>query len=1005
MASEISELVSLIIRRGVSPDEIRQEVTSAIREAYQLWTHSKKESISVEIEYLSSSIRIYIDGKDCTPPEFSEPAQHAARRALLNLLEKNDHTMGKSKSNRGFGGIIHILFWFYNFIYILFTILFVIFLLNESYLFNTIKTIGAIKVAIIGLVLLVPYLTVGITLRRKLYKNTGQVSQIFFLFEIPIIAISLFSFNILTNAAPSIWITLLVLMMVPFYWLFEAIHFSSKNKMILVVSHCIKVLIVATTVYIGLILAFFLPLITGGFIKLLWKIISETGSGGLYSPYYNIFSIIMVLVFGSLIVVSIAILLTLPYVLTYIVWKSVKKSWIELELGFQKLVPQLITSATVISFFTFLLFSSYQGDILPLINQLVKIKSISTFEERAQIAAQLIPEKENLRRRIQDGQNAHERYVFIKEDKFLEKAYAELFGFNLNSFSIVQDTFDLVAYPFTYSGPKFIYDNSIDNSYRYVFGQNTSKTESISEAQVKLENQRISATSQNNGLFAHISIEQTFSNTAYSDQEVIYEFSLPSGSVITDLKLGNNLEYKGRVAPKGAAAKTYQREVNKMRDPALLEQTGPRQYRLRIYPIPAKMYTSNVQNTQKVQFGYLVPLGKEGYALPSYTKKQNIEEKRKIATAVKLNGTTVSINSKANTIPTANAAEKLCNNPIEDIEIKNSGTDARILYTQAACSPLVSSGLRLALIYDVSAHRKNTKQWQEIQNLLTHNPDFFNKNTVDLYYFNDLISSKQTLRPNIKIADPVYFGEREVDTLPPQINENYSAVLLLTDNEFIIPTNLVNFSENGAKIIVVYENNKIPAFTQQTTYTILETNTKIEGNVEEALIFAIRNDLELGDETLLKTPYWNLVRSVTSTTNASEDQNLQELLTSYEIQKAISTYKGFIDQNPGFADMLYQKTQSVTHLSSLIALVNGQQELNLYYDSQKYDRYTETSPAPPINITFPQNAMYGFSDADSMNRGILNLFLLLNVVLIGFAGFIYGIRALRMRRNPITPQK
>src|SRR5262249_55241893 len=42
------------------------------------------------------------------------------------------------------------------------------------------------------------------------------------------------------------------------------------------------------------------------------------------------------------------------------------------------------------------------------------------------------------------------------------------------------------------------------------------------------------------------------------------------------------------VAPRGAAQRVYGGEVRRRRDPALLEQIGPRQYRLRAFPIPPR---------------------------------------------------------------------------------------------------------------------------------------------------------------------------------------------------------------------------------------------------------------------------------------------------------------------------------------------------------------------------------------------------------------------------------
>jgi hypothetical protein len=81
-------------------------------------------------------------------------------------------------------------------------------------------------------------------------------------------------------------------------------------------------------------------------------------------------------------------------------------------------------------------------------------------------------------------------------------------------------------------------------------------------------------------------ITYEFQNTTTSNQEVVFNLMLPNAeSVMTDLHLGLNLEYTGTIAPRGAAAKVYQDSLRRNTDPALLEQTGPISYRLRVFPV------------------------------------------------------------------------------------------------------------------------------------------------------------------------------------------------------------------------------------------------------------------------------------------------------------------------------------------------------------------------------------------------------------------------------------
>ncbi len=107
-------------------------------------------------------------------------------------------------------------------------------------------------------------------------------------------------------------------------------------------------------------------------------------------------------------------------------------------------------------------------------------------------------------------------------------------------------------------------------------------------------------------------ITYEFQNTTTSNQEVVFNVMLPNTeSVMSDLHLGLNLEYTGTIAPRGAAAKVYQDSLRRNTDPALLEQTGPISYRLRVFPVTSTS-DSKTQWRQRVQFTYISPLSTDG---------------------------------------------------------------------------------------------------------------------------------------------------------------------------------------------------------------------------------------------------------------------------------------------------------------------------------------------------------------------------------------------------------
>ena len=101
------------------------------------------------------------------------------------------------------------------------------------------------------------------------------------------------------------------------------------------------------------------------------------------------------------------------------------------------------------------------------------------------------------------------------------------------------------------------------------------------------------------GLYTNLTT-YTFQNTTSMLQEVFIEFSLPSAeAVITDLRLGMDLQYPSQVAPRGAAKAVYERSMRRSIDPALLEQVGTDTYRLRVFPIPRNFEMSEFMTDQR----------------------------------------------------------------------------------------------------------------------------------------------------------------------------------------------------------------------------------------------------------------------------------------------------------------------------------------------------------------------------------------------------------------------
>ena len=112
----------------------------------------------------------------------------------------------------------------------------------------------------------------------------------------------------------------------------------------------------------------------------------------------------------------------------------------------------------------------------------------------------------------------------------------------------------------------------------------------VGQAHVWLESQEV--TVEDRGGVGVVTVHDVLRNRTWNDREVVVYFTLPEGAVPTGLWLGDSPDrseaFTHVVAPRGAAQQVYREQVRRSVDPAILEQVGPRQYRLKAFPILAR---------------------------------------------------------------------------------------------------------------------------------------------------------------------------------------------------------------------------------------------------------------------------------------------------------------------------------------------------------------------------------------------------------------------------------
>jgi hypothetical protein len=798
----------------------------------------------------------------------------------------------------------------------------------------------------------------------------------------------------------------------------------------------VRLLILGVTAYIGLMVAFFIPALIAALMKTIWQVVDSVVTQAFrYGSFLELIPLTIITLFGSLLVITGALVILLPYIVSYFLAKSVRASWYELlpKMGKKTLIGSI--AATYILLIFVVLFSSWQGTVTPLLTSLEKIQEKTTFEDREKIAERLFPQEKKVTQAITDGQNAYARYLFVKEDESVAQMYAEIFNQSSDTFILLQGMFNLVAYPFMYNGPRIEYNSPLYMNYQYVYGKDIDGYDSSNYTYkaVKLKKREVTTTSVAHNLFAKITITEEYQNETYSNQEVLYEFSLPNNSVVTDLKLGANLENEGIIAPRGAAWRIYQGELNKQRDPALLEQTGPREYRLRVFPIPSKIVGTKREDNLKAQFTYLTPLTSQGYALPAYTLEQNIDTKTAVHTGTR-DQKTIPLNADTKIIPRDDAQNILCSTGTSQIAIKTASTSATLQLTKGNCpdQKLQVVGKNIAIYYDVSAKRKDSTQWEQITKL--QKEEIIKNNTVDLYLFNDLVGEKTTLTPTEALTHPIYFGTQHAQNLLAVVPAIYDTVIILSNKDFPLHEGTIFFKDpqkTKRTIYIISDDQKYPALTQSHINDLYQSNYNFVDSITEALLIDQKTkDRDPARPVIATTPYWTLTQGeINEVAEVSTDEDLKAFLAAKDIENQMRIYIGSLDQNRALADTLYREGQQdhiVTPLSSLIALVNETQKQNLIYESEKFDKYTDNNTPPgtsgsirlPINTQFgfttspfssslgqsldvsaPNGSSpYGFTSMGNAYSSIFNLFIFANAIIIGLAAITFGIKYLKQRR-------
>ncbi len=277
----------------------------------------------------------------------------------------------------------------------------------------------------------------------------------------------------------------------------------------------------------------------------------------------------------------------------------------------------------------------------PQIQALALLAQPATTESSRQA---LLARSQQIRSGLLNAYLSSYRYLSSREDNnHIRELYRGTVGLPEPTAQRLQTVYNQLMSPFLYQGSREdrpraaqlyaqFFDTSIqkaeraavNHALRSTFNRDEVKAGLLNANQEKVWLAQQALTVQEHGDWAELELHEVYENQTPEVQEVFYSFSLPESAVITGLWLGESEDLAKRfafvVSPRGAAQQVYNDQVVPERpvDPALLEQVGPRHYRLRAFPVFQKPRRMHLWLT------YTVLRQADGWPLPALGEPRNV---------------------------------------------------------------------------------------------------------------------------------------------------------------------------------------------------------------------------------------------------------------------------------------------------------------------------------------------------------------------------------------------
>jgi putative PEP-CTERM system integral membrane protein len=560
------------------------------------------------------------------------------------------------------------------------------------------------------------------------------------------------------------------------------------------------------------------------------------------------------------------------------------------------------------------------------------------------------------------------RYLRYQDDETVLNAYKWL-QLPQSMAQGIQSTYNFVTDPFTYQGSRSdredaakLYAQFFDtpilrgekDRIRHAVESNFNRSEvnagllSVDAKRVFLAQQQLKISPH--GDWADVELHETYSGQTLEREEIFYYFSLPESATVTGVWLGEtsnrSLRYPFQVSTRGAAQQVYKEQIQQRVDPALLEQVGPQNYRLRVYPILPQGKPMHMWMTYKV-------MKQDGsWQLPQLNERRNVYWNRQTKRTV--DGKLIAVGDKW--LPDSIAADKSAPE-VHQLTLPNGN--------QIIAKPFDPQGYslpqnkRLAIVldgsYSMNAHRPElakTIDWLQAK-ILPHNQ-------LDLYLTTSPAGKPQSVpMAGFKPDTAIFYGSIEPQQMLAQFetlrqaaaNAKYDAIVMITDRgSYELTAEQAQIKSMPAPLWMVHLGGLPSAYDDATLAAIQSSGGSISTDVK-TVMQRIATLPSLGQSTSLLSVVdnyaWFLSQTADPTVKQS-DQGFEPIAARQWVTQVSQSLKPTQLKELDAVHVLAKRYNLVTPYSSMIVLVNDQQKEDLKKAEQGKDRFQREGEDKPL---------------------------------------------------------